>query len=307
MEHEDAVGLVRRLAEQQHGVVARRQLVAAGVDVERIRRWREGGRLVGQRRGVYSLGHGLLTIEGRWMAAVLACGEGALLSHAGAAALWGLRPPGGAAIDVTLRSGGRRAPDQGLRIHRSVIAGEAFGTVERGIPVTTVAWTLLDLAAVVRPHVLRRAVEAAERLEVLDVRAIDRALAASPRRAGATALRAVLADMARHGITRTRSDVEAAFLQVCLDHDLPRPQVNRYDNGIEVDFRWPAHRLVVEVDGWAYHRGRAAFAADRARDRRALAAGWRVARFTAAEVVRAPRAVADELGRLLDQRRARVA
>lgn len=306
MEHEDAVGLVRALAERQHGVVARRQLIAAGMDAERIRRWREGGRLVGQRRGVYSLGHALLTLEGRWMAAVLACGPVALLSHGSGAALWGLRPPGGTAIDVTIRSGGRRTPGQGVRIHRSVVAGEAFGTVERGIPVTSVAWTLLDLAAAVRPHVLRRAVEEADRRELLDVRAIDRALIASPRRAGSTALRAILADMARHGITRTRSDVEAKLLQICLDHDLPRPQVNHYDNGVEVDFRWPRHRLVVEVDGWAYHRGRAAFATDRARDRRALASGWRVARFTAVEVLREPRSVARELGRLLDRRRLRV-
>ena len=155
---------------------------------------------------------------------------------------------------------------------------------------------------------LRRALETADRLEVFDGRAIARALAASPRRAGSTALRAILGDMARHGVTRTRSDVEASFLQICLDHDLPRPQVNHYDNGVEVDFRWPRHRLVVEVDGWAYHRGRAAFAADRARDRRALASGRRVARFTATEVLRTPWAVAGELGRLLTnhQRRLRV-
>jgi len=240
------------------------------------------------------------------LAAVLACGEGALLSHGSAAALWGLRPPGGAAIHVTIRSGGRRTPDGSVRTHRSVIAPEAFRTVEHGIPVTTVAWTLLDLAAVVRPHLLRRAVEAADRLELLDAGAIDRALAASPRRAGATALRTVLDDMAVHGITFTRSDVEAKLLQLCLDHDLPRPQVNHHSGGVEVDFRWPEHGLVVEVDGWAFHRGRAAFAADRARDRRALAAGWRVARFPAGEVLRTPRVVARELGRLLDQRRLRV-
>lgn len=240
------------------------------------------------------------------MAAVLVCGKGAVLSHGSAAALWGLRPSDGTAIDVTFGADGRRRPVDGVSLRRSAVAGGAFATIERGIPVTTVAWTLLDLAAVVRPHALRRAVETAERLQVLDARAIDRAMSASPRRPGSPALRAVLADMALHGITFTRSDVEAQVLQLCLDHELSRPQVNRYDNGVEVDFRWPSHRLIVEVDGWAYHRGRAAFAADRARDRRALAAGWRVARFTALEVLRTPRAVAAELGRLLDHRHVRV-
>lgn len=305
MEHEHAVGLVRALAERQHGVVARRQLLAAGVDAERVRRWREGGRLVDLRRGVYALGHGLLAVEGRWMAAVLACGPGVVLSHRSAAALWGLRAPGAAAIDVSVPADGPRG-GAGIRTHRTQVALPAFATTERGIPVTTVAWTLLDLAAVVRGHVLRRAVEEADRRELLDVRAIDRAFAASPRRAGSKALRAVLADMGLHGVTRTRSDVEAAFLQLCLDRGLPRPEVNRYDNGVEVDFRWPDQRLVVEVDGWAYHRGRAAFVADRARDRRALAAGWRVARFAATEVLRSPGAVVVELGQLLDQRHVRV-
>jgi Transcriptional regulator, AbiEi antitoxin/Protein of unknown function (DUF559) len=308
MEHEHAVDLVRTLAERQHGVVARRQLLAAGVDAERVRRWREGGRLVDLRRGVYALGHGLLPLEGRWMAAVLACGSKAVLSHRSAAALWDLRPPGGVAIDVTVGADGRRRTLDGVRVHRSATAGEAFAVVERGIPVTTVAWTLLDLAAVVPRHVLRRAVEESDRRELLDMGAITAVFERSPRRAGSTALRAVLADMGRHGITRTRSDVEAGFLQLCLDHGLPRPEVNRYANGVERDFRWPdPHRLVVEVDGWAHHRGRTAFEADRARDRRAVADGWRVARFTASEVQRDPRAVAAEVAGLLglDQRHVR--
>lgn len=305
MEHEQAVGAVRALAEAQHGVVARRQLLSMGVDAERVRRWREGGRLVDLRRGVYALGHGRLTQEGRWMGAVLACGPEAVLSHRSAAALWELRPPGGSAIDVTVPAGGtRRAAD--VRTHRTQVALPGFATIHRGIPVATVAWTLLGFASLVRPHVLRRALEEADRLELLDVGAIDRAIAASPRRPGTQALRAVLIDMGSYGMTSTRSDVEAMVLQLCLDHALPRPAVNRYDNGVEVDFRWPRERLIVEVDGWAYHRGRTAFVADRARDRRALAAGWRVARFAAAEVLRAPGDVVAELARLLDQRHVRV-
>jgi very-short-patch-repair endonuclease len=300
MEHRDAVDVrVRALAEAQHGVVARRQLLALGLRPGRIRSWVGGGRLVRQRRGVYSLGHALLSLEGRWMAAVLACGDGAVLSHRSAAALWGLRPAGASMIDVTVAADGRRARGDGVRPHRSGIAAPTFATTRRGIPVTSVAWTLLDLAAAVRPHHLRRAVEAAEHLELFDLRDVRSALELDPGRPGSPALRAVLADMRDHGVTRTRSDVEAALLQICVEHDLPRPQVNHYDNGVEVDFRWPRHRLVVEVDGWEFHRTRRSFAADRARDRRALSAGWRTARFTATEVQQTPAAVAAELRTLL--------
>ncbi len=233
------------------------------------------------------------------MAAVLACGPGAVLSHRSAGALWGLRPPGGPAIDVTVPANGARRGGEGIRTHRSTLIEDRFATVERGIPVTIVSRTLLDLAAVVRPHQLRRAVEEADRRELLDVRSVDEALTADPGRPGSPALLAVLDDMGLHGVTRTRSDVEAAFLELCLDHGVPRPEINRYDNGVERDFRWPTHRLVVEIDGWTYHRGRAAFIADRVRDRQALAEGWRVARFTATEVLGAPDAVADEVRTLL--------
>jgi very-short-patch-repair endonuclease len=300
MEHQDADdGWIRALAEAQHGVVARRQLLEGGMPASRIRSWIAGGRLVRRHRGVYTMGHALLAREGAWMAAVLACGAEAVLSHRSAAALWDIRPPTGGDVDVTVRLGGPRTPGVGIRPHQSGLAVDRFSTDCDGIPVTTVAWTLLDLAAVLPAHQLRRAVEQAERLEVFDLRAVEAALAAAPRRSGSPALRALLADMKDHGVTRTRSDVEAAMLQLCLDHGLPRPQVNRYDNGREVDFRWPAQRLIVEVDGWQFHRSRRAFVTDRARDRAALATGWRVARFPATEVERAPGAVAAELRDLL--------
>jgi len=299
MDPRDAVDLLRALAERQHGVAARRQLLAAGVDRERIRRWREGGRLVVQRRGVYSLGHALLSMEGRWMAAVLACGEGAVLSHRSAAALWGLRAPGASAIDVTVRADGARRPGEGIRTHRSALALPSFATEHRGIAVTTIAWTLLDFAAVTSRARLRRAVEEADRLELFDGMAVAAALTAAPGRPGTPALRALLIDMESRGVTTTRSDVEAALLEICVDHGFPRPLVNHWDGEAERDFVWPRERLVVEVDGWRFHRGRVAFGADRERDRRAVATGWRVVRFTAIEVLRTPRAVAEELAHLL--------
>jgi hypothetical protein len=279
-------------------VVARRQLVDLGITEERLRTWVRHGRLVSRHRGVYTVGHRLLSQRGRWMAAVLAGGADALLSHRSAAALWGIRPPGAHAIEITVPPGGARLSGRAVRSHRSAIVSQ-FASVVDGIPVTSVAFTLLDLAAVLRPHQLRRAVEASERLELFDLREVETALAADPGRPGSPALLALLADMKDHGVTRTRSEVEALFLQLCVDHDLPRPQVNLYDNGREVDFRWAQQRLIVEVDGWQFHRSHRAFVTDRARDRAALKTGWRVARFPAIEIQRTPGAVAAELEALV--------
>lgn len=299
MEHQTAVDLVRTLAEGQHGVVARRQLLEAGMSRERIRSWVARGRLVPVWRGVHAVGHTILTQHGRWMAAVLACGEGALLSHRSAAALWGLRPPGGSLIEGRVGVDGPRAPGDGIKTYRSTIVAPRFATGHEGIPVTSVGWTLLDLAAVVRAPQLRRAVETAERLELFDLREVAAALAADPGRPGSRKLLALIDDMKDHGVTRTRSEVEALLLQIIIDHALPRPEVNRYDNGREVDFRWPRHRLIVEVDGWQFHRSRRAFVTDRRRDRAALTTGWRVARFPATEVLRDPARVAAEIHALL--------
>jgi very-short-patch-repair endonuclease len=294
---------IRRLAEAQHGVVARRQLLELGLGAEAIKWRRRTGRLVPLHRGVYALGHRALRDEGRWMAAVLACGRGAVLSHRSAARVHGIRPWSGR-VEVTVAGqGGCRRSSGGARsrplVHRSAdLPGDDVMVVE-GLPVTTVPRTLLDLAAIVPAHHLRRAVERAEQLEVFDLAAVDRVLDGHPGRPGSAALRALLIDMHRHGVTWTRSDAEAAMLQVCIDHGLPRPLVNRHDGGREVDFRWPAHGLIVEIDGWTYHSSRRAFASDRARDRLALREGQRVARFTADEVRRTPAAVADDLRALL--------
>jgi hypothetical protein len=290
---------VRRLAEAQHGVIARRQLLDRGMGAGQVRSWVMRGRLVRRHRGVYSLGHALLSPRGQWMAAVLACGEDAVLSHRAAAALWGLRASTGGSIEVTVPLGGPRRPGDGIRTRESGIVTERFATAADGIAVTTPAWTLLDLGGVLPPHQLRRAVEQADRLKLFDLHAVDAALRADPGRPGSPALAALLSDIQAHGVTLTRSDVEALVLQLCLDHALPRPQVNHYDNGTEVDFRWPVQRLLVEVDGWSFHRSRRAFADDRARDRRALQAGWRVARFPAHEVGDSPAVVAAELATLL--------
>jgi very-short-patch-repair endonuclease len=282
-----------------HGVAARRELLEAGVRRRAIAHRLGAGRYLAVYEGVYAIGHADLTVLGRRRAIVLVCGEGAVLSHRSAAGAWGLRPDGSARWDVTVRTPSARKPNAPVNVFRHPTLRADEITDLDGIPTTTVARTLLDLAAVVPPHHLRRAVERAVELELFDLTAIHQTLDAHPRRAGRPALVTLLADLQDHDLPRTRSDVEAAFLQLCLDHELPRPQVNHYDNGRERDFRWPDHRLIAEVDGWTHHRSRAAFTTDRRRDREALAEGYRVARFTATEVLRTPNAIATELRALL--------
>ena len=281
-------------------MIARRQLLALGLGEDAIDHRLKTGRLLRLARGVYALGHAELRREGRMLAAVLSVGDGAVLSHRSAAALWGIRPWGGSFIEMTAPGRGGIAKRPGRILHRSHVLPAAERTAERGVPVTTVPRTLLDLAAVVPAHHLRRAVERAEQAELFDLAGVLSVLDTHPRRAGHRALAALLADFREHGETVTRSALEARLLQLCLDAGLPRPQVNRHDGTRESDFRWPDHRLVVEVDSWTFHgRTRRAFDADRARDRRLLREGWRVARFTDRQLLRSPAGVVDELRTLL--------
>jgi hypothetical protein len=244
------------LAARQYGVVTRAQLVAVGMSEEAIARRMRSGRLHRLHRGVYAVGHTALSQHGRWLAAVLACGDGALLSHRSAAALWGLRPTSATMIDVTVPPGnGHRTKDH-LRVHRRTRTPE----VHCGIPVTSPYCTLADLAAAKIPrHQLARAAEIAER-RGLAVFELD---------------------------DRTRSPLEDAFLALCPEP----PVVNGKVEGLEVDFHWPDARLVVETDGHEHHGTRAAFERDRARDQRLVAAGWSVLRFTHRQVLGEPERV----------------
>jgi hypothetical protein len=279
-----------------HGVVSRQELLADGLGRGAIAHRLTNGRLFTKYDGVYAIGRPDLSVLGERRAIVLACGEGAVLSHRSAAEAWGLRAGGGSTWEVIVPSD--RRPDAPIRTYRYRLCPDEITDVD-GIPTTTVARTLLDLASIVPAHQLRRAAEQADQLGHFDLTEIQDLLEAYPRRPGRRQLLTLVADLKDHGVTRTRSDIEAAFLQLCLDHNIPRPEVNRYDNGRERDFTWRAQRLVVEVDGWTYHHTRAAFANDRRRDRAALADGYRVARFTATEILSAPAAVATELRTLL--------
>jgi len=283
------------LAERQHGVVARRQLLAAGLSIRTIERRIESRRLWIVHRGVYASGHAKLSLRGGWMAAVLAYGEGALLSHRSAAALWGLMRPRGSA-DVTAGHGTGRHGRRGIAVHVARL-GEADRAVVEGIPATTVARTLFDLAEAVDEVRLERALEEADRLGLLELRQLREVCDRSP---GRRALRPVrrLIDAAREP-ERVRSPLEQRFADFCRACGLPPPVTNVEILGSEVDAFWPAQRVIVEVDGFGFHRHRAAFERDRARDAARQAAGYRVVRLTHRRLQREAGVVAGELRRLL--------
>lgn len=219
------------------------------------------------------------------MAAVLACGDGAVLTHRAAGALWRLVPFAKGSIDVTVPTRGGRAAAAGVTVHRarSVTADET--TRHHGIPVTTPARTLLDLAVVLSRRRLERAVDEAERLRLCGASELANLLASRQGRTGAVALAAVLAEH-QIGSTLTRSQLEEAFLSLCRDHDLPVPLVNEPVLDYVPDFLWPDARLIVEIDGRATHGTARAFQEDRARDARLTAAGYRPLRFTCRDVVK---------------------
>jgi very-short-patch-repair endonuclease len=282
--HARAAALARerrlaRLAARQWGLVTRRQLATLGYAPGAIASRIASGRLHRVHRGVYCVGHPVLAREGRWMAAVLAGGDDAVLSHHSAAALWDLLPARGTAEVTT--GPGRRAP-AGIRLHqtRRLAAGER--TVRRGIAVTTVERTIADLAGVVSAARLGRVLARAEALELVDVPTL---LRCAHRRPGAVALRSLLADWAP---SVTRTELEDRLLMVVLKAGLPRPEVNARLHGYEVDLLWRGARIVAEADGHAFHASRAQIERDRRREAVLAAHGHRVLRFTWQQVTRRP-------------------
>lgn len=285
------------LAARQHGVVSRRQLERLGLGRGAIARRIECGRLHVLHRGVYAVGHRALTREARWLAAAMACGGGAVLSHTTAAAAWGLRGSSAARIDVTVSLAGRRAP-AGVRLHRVGTLADADRVRLGALPVTTVARTLFDLAQVLPQRALERALEEAEARH-LDTTRLPVLLAAHPTRHGAPKLRAALDLHGAGGATRTRSDLEEDFLALCDDHGLPRPIANAQLHGYEADFHWPGRGLIVEADSRRHHGTRAAFERDRARDADLATKGWTTIRVTHARLLAEPGKVAAQVRALL--------
>jgi very-short-patch-repair endonuclease len=255
------------------------------------------GRLHRVHRGVYAVGHINLSLKAKWLAAVLAYGQGALLSHGDAAALWGLTQPSGTTIHVTTDTRHGLEPRPGLAPHRSRIH-----PVDRkrrsGIPLTSVPRTLLDLAGTAPERTLQRSYEEAERLRLLDVAAIQALLERSNGRRGLRPLRALLAyDPAP--AAETASELERLFLDLVRAAGLPAPSVNVLVGGFLVDAYWPAARLVVELDGYEYHRTRRAFERDRSKLARLRLAGCEVLSLTHRQLTREPAWVAGALRTLL--------
>lgn len=290
------------LAERQYGVVSRRQLMAAGLSSQAIGRRLCAGRLLQIHPGVYAVGHRRLTLDGFWLAAVLAAGSDAALSHRDAAALHGLGRWNGGRIEVTTPRHSRGV--ERLRIYtRRRLAAADVTLVER-IPVTTVERTLVDLADVVSRDRLAAALTAAERDRKLHVPLLDDAIARTSgrRTAGRANLRAVLDEHAAHGVQLTRSELEIALRKLVREHELPMPGLNVWMPGadVEVDALWRAARVAVEADSWRWHGDRAAFQRDRTKANALQLAGFRVLRFTHDDIVRRPARVAETIRAALD-------
>jgi very-short-patch-repair endonuclease len=292
--------VIAALAERQHGVVSSAQLRAADVRQGAIELRVRRGRLHHVHRGVYAVGHSRLTQRGRLWAAVLACGgvDAAVLSHRAAAGAWDLSPLPSGRLDVTTMR--RSTSTAKLRVHKGQTLDPLNDVVRQpdGLPVSSVARTLVDLAGVLTAQQLERSCHRAEVLRLLDAAQVERVLA-SRRSRGARNLRAALATLAPAAPDITRSELEERFLALVADAGLPRPRVNAVVADHEVDFLWRRQRLVVETDGAATHLTSTAFEEDRRRDAALQVAGFRVVRFTWRQITEDPRAVAATLRALL--------
>jgi len=242
------------------------------------------GRLHRIHRAVYAVGRSKLTGRGHWMAAVLACGLNAALSHRSGAGLCGLRADNRRTIDISVRSASARSKP-GIEVHRSVTLTAEDITRVDGIPCTTVARTLVDLGDVVSRRAVEKAVEQAEILQLFDLNAVEQAIERAGPRRGTGILLSVLEELS--GPTVTASNLEEAFLAICRETALPAPEVNAWmtlPNGsaIKVDFLWRKQRLAVETDGHPFHRTRQSRERDTKRDQLLRLAGF--VRFTGRQV-----------------------
>ena len=274
---------VARYAVRRHGVVSTAELRRLGVGRGMITRWLEHGRLLRLHRGVYAVGAQPLGSLSRFRAAVLACGPGAALSHRSAAALWRIRRGYHGPVEVTTPL--KRRSRKGIRVH----VGNVPVVEKDGIPVTTPAQTIIDLADVLIERSVEQALALAEREGLVS----REALTPIPGRRGAGVV-ARLADA--HHVAFARSGLENWFIELIRSSNLPQPLFNHVLHGREVDAYWPVQRLVVEVDSWKYHSDPVAFTADRAKDALLVSKGERVMRIAEGQPG-ALTAIAGALGR----------
>jgi hypothetical protein len=283
--------VLARIARKQHGVVTRVQLLDAGVSSDEIKwRLREGS-LIRVHRGVYRVGHKAPSIEARYIAAILACGDGAVLSGHAAGYLWGLIKGTAPPPEVTAPTN-RRV--KGIRTRRAR-SGEINATKWRGIPITTVPRTLVDLSSLLQLQDLARACHEAGVLHRTTPRQVEQILESRPNTPGAKQLRKVM-----HGeVHVTLSALERRFLERLREAGLPEPVTNRKAGAKRVDCRWPQHHLTVELDSYRFHNTRHAWELDRRREREAHARGDDFRRYTHDDVFEDPKQMLKELRGLL--------
>jgi hypothetical protein len=288
------------LAERQYGVVSIRQLERKlGYSRKAVQRDVASGHLHPLYRGVYAVGHRIIPPHGHCLAAVLACGPKALLSHGSAAWLWGISRYGPAPLHVT--SPLPRKPRPPIRLHHSRILTEADRAVEEGVPVTALPRTLLDCAAEYRFARLQRMLERSEELKLFDLGPTEDLLQRSGRHAGRGALRRAIA--LYQPVPFTRSGFETQFFEAVLNAGLPRPATNFVEAGFELDLYWPEQRFAVELDTYATHGTVAAFERDHVRDEDLKLAGVEMIRVTDVRFHREPEAVLARVSTLLARQR----
>ena len=300
------IGLaIADLASSHHAIVTLAELVQLGLAPSSVRSRVAAGHLHRMYRGVFAVGHRVVPREGHWLAAVLACGEGAVLSHRSAAALWGIQSTSQIRIDVTspLRAGKSR---EGIAVHSGATLLPADATEVDRVPCTSLARTLLDLAEILSPAALEHAINQAVVLRVFDLRAVDGVLGRAAGRRGASRLKRALGEGDFTG-PGTRSPLEERFLELCVAHRITRPEVNtRVQTSagwIEVDFLWRRERLVVETNGFRFHANTRQFERDHQREQLLALTDWRFRRFTWRQVTQDPALVAAVVHRALAEGR----
>jgi very-short-patch-repair endonuclease len=286
--------LIAEVAGRQHGVISRDQLTELGLGKDSIHHRVRAGRLLPLYRSVYAVGHRNRSRETAWLAAVLAAGEGAVLSNRPAGAAWGIRRSEGRP-EVTVPTQRRSRP--GIVMHRSRLPPDERTTLNN-IPITTVPRTLLDLAATLDQRQLERAINEAEIQRLWDELSLHDLLHRYPKRPGTRNMRAAL-HKRREGASYTKSDLEELFIRFADKAGLPRPETNTYVETLEVDCVWRAQRVVIELDSWEVHRTRAAFERDREKSRILQAAGWRCVPITYLQLEHSSAEVASDVRGLL--------
>jgi hypothetical protein len=293
MRHRNDTRALAALAARQNGNATYRQLLNAGFSPQQIKRRREAGWLVPRHTGVFAVGYVPGARESAWHAGVLALGDGAVLSHTAAAALWGMLR-GGVVTEVTVPTTAGRPKRDGILVHRQRLPA-AHVTAHRGIPVTTPIRTLLDLAAVASLNVLFRAFEQAQVRLHMPPAPLAAEVIARPRLRGNAKLRRVL--IGSVDPADVRSVLELRFLRMCAAHGIPRPQVNIKIGIWTPDFLWPDVGLVVETDGYDFHRTAAARRRDARKDEELRDLGLTVVRLTWSDVVERPAPTAERIRR----------